>query len=229
MLNMRSVDPSETAAASDVTAAARIRDVALARFPRDGFEATTVRSLAEEAGVSPALVIHHFGSKEGLRKACDNHVIDQIRTVKRDAIETGKVNDASMMSAGFQSAGPLMRYMAWALGAGSPAAAQFFDDMVTESAVLLELAAQHGVLAPSPDPRARAAMQLAMQMGSLLMADHLGRAMGVDPLSTEGVMRISRATLELFSGAMFPPGKAEELLRTIDEAIENTRKESADG
>lgn len=219
MLNMRSVSDS------DVTAAARIRDAALSRFPRDGFAATTVRSIAEDAGVSPALVIHHFGSKEGLRRACDSWVVDQIRTNKREAIESGRVTDPGMMSAGFQLAAPLMRYAAWALGSGSEAAARLFDDLVEESARLSELAADHGVLSPSPDPQARAAMQLAMQMGALLMSEHLSRALGVDVLSPEGVMRMSRATLELFSGAMFPPGKAEEMLAAIDTAIENTRKD----
>jgi TetR/AcrR family transcriptional regulator, regulator of cefoperazone and chloramphenicol sensitivity len=221
MLNMRSVD--------DVTAAARIRDVALELFPENGFEKTTVRAIAETAGVSPALVLHHFGSKDGLRQACDRHVVERIRTMKSDAIESDRLADPSMMAAGFQMAGPLMRYAAWALTTASPAASDLFDDLVTQSAHLIELAAEHGAMAPSPDPQARAAVQLAMQMGSLVMQEHLGRALGVDPMSTEGVMRISRASLEIFSGAMFPPGKADEMLAALDTAIQNTRKESSDG
>ena len=201
----------------------------MVRFPRDGFEATTVRAIAEDAGVSPGLVIHHFGSKEGLRRACDRHAVDQIRRTKQEAIESGRLDDPEMMSAGFAMAGPLMRYLAWALSTGSGEAADLFDDLVTQSALLLKLAADHGAIDPGPDPEARAAMQLAMQMGALLMIDHVGRQLGVDPLSTEGVMRISRASLELFSGAMFPPGKADEMLTAIDRAIENARKETRDG
>jgi len=218
---MRSVD--------DVTAAARIREAALERFPRDGFEATTVRAIAEDAGVSPALVLHHFGSKAGLRRACDLYVVDRLRTVKADAIESDRLTDPDMMATGFQMAGPLMGYMAWALSSGSDTAAELFDDLVAKSVELLELAAEHGALQRSPDPQARAAVQLAMQMGALVMQEHLGRALGVDPLSAEGVMRISRASLELFSGAMFAPGQADEMLRALDTAIENTRKETHDG
>lgn len=33
-------------------------------FGRRGFRGTTVRAIAEQAGVDPALVMHHFGSKE---------------------------------------------------------------------------------------------------------------------------------------------------------------------
>lgn len=221
MLNMRSVP--------DVTAAARIRDAAIARFPRDGFEGTTVRAVAEDAGVSPGLVLHHFGSKEGLRTACDLHVVERIRTTKGEAIESNRLADPEMMSTGFQMAGPLMGYLAWALSAGSETAGALFDDLVGRSAELLELAAEHGAVERSADPHARAAVQLAMQMGVLVMKQHLERSLGVDPLSTEGVMRISRATLEIFSGAMFAPGKASEMLSALDTAIEHTRKEARDG
>jgi AcrR family transcriptional regulator len=40
--------------------------VARDRFARRGYDATSLRSIATEAGVDPALVIHYFGSKEGL-------------------------------------------------------------------------------------------------------------------------------------------------------------------
>lgn len=35
-------------------------------FAEDGFASTGVREIAQEAGVNPALVIRHFGSKEAL-------------------------------------------------------------------------------------------------------------------------------------------------------------------
>jgi AcrR family transcriptional regulator len=75
---------------ADLTAMARIRNAALERFPRDGFRGTTVRSVADDAGGSPGLIVHHFATKEGLREACDEYVIEQIRTVKRDAINIGQ-------------------------------------------------------------------------------------------------------------------------------------------
>jgi hypothetical protein len=81
----------------------------------------------------------------------------------------------------------------------------------------------------SSDLRARCALQIAMQMGALAMQDHLERALGVDLLSPVGVMRMSRATLELFSGGMFAPGQAEAMRKALDTAIENTRKEGSDG
>ena len=39
---------------------------AKARFSTDGYAATSLRSIARDAGVDPALLNYHFGSKQGL-------------------------------------------------------------------------------------------------------------------------------------------------------------------
>jgi TetR/AcrR family transcriptional regulator, regulator of cefoperazone and chloramphenicol sensitivity len=218
-----------TASDTDLTAVARIRNAALDRFPRDGFKGTTVRAVAEDAGVSPGLIVHHFATKEGLRKACDEYVIEQIRTVKEDAITSGKLDDPATIAGGFSIAPQLMRYLGWSLTTDSPQAADLFDELVEESIHLAKLGEEHGAMQPSTDLRARSAVQLAMQLGALVMHEHLSRALGEDLLSPEGIMRVSRATLELFSGAMFAPGQAEALLNALDIAIENTRKERSNG
>ena len=44
----------------------RLVDAAQGLFLRDGYSQTTVRRIAEHAGVDHALVNYHFGSKEGL-------------------------------------------------------------------------------------------------------------------------------------------------------------------
>jgi AcrR family transcriptional regulator len=44
----------------------RILCAARERFSRTGYDRTTIRSVAADAGVDPALVMHYFGSKEGL-------------------------------------------------------------------------------------------------------------------------------------------------------------------
>jgi AcrR family transcriptional regulator len=43
-----------------------ILTIARAQFGAHGFERTTIRSVASEAGVDPALVMHYFGSKAEL-------------------------------------------------------------------------------------------------------------------------------------------------------------------
>jgi len=46
-----------------------ILDAARLQFGRHGFDRTTIRSVAAEAGVDPALVMHYFGNKKGLFEA----------------------------------------------------------------------------------------------------------------------------------------------------------------
>lgn len=44
----------------------RILDAARQQFARDGYERTTIRSVATEAEIDPSMVMRYFGSKEGV-------------------------------------------------------------------------------------------------------------------------------------------------------------------
>lgn len=58
----------------------RLLDVARLQFARDGFRATTNRSLAEEAGLTPGAIYHYFESKADLYAAVYCETIDQVYT-----------------------------------------------------------------------------------------------------------------------------------------------------
>ncbi|SEL91183.1 transcriptional regulator, TetR family [Roseateles sp. YR242] len=47
-------------------------------FAKRGYDATSVRDIARQAGVDPALIAHHFGSKEALWLAVVEHIAGQI-------------------------------------------------------------------------------------------------------------------------------------------------------
>lgn len=211
------------------SAPARILQAGLARFPVDGFKGTTVRALANDAGVSAALVVHHFGSKEGLRRACDEYVIEQIRAVKGAAISTRTMTDAGFVAGSMEMAPPLIRYLGWALASGSEAAADLFDEMVEESIRLFQMAEEQGFVRPSDEPRARSAVMLSMQLGSLVLHDHLARALGADPLETEGLAQLTKVSMAIFSGSLFPPEVAEQMQEAVAEAAATIRKAEDDG
>jgi TetR/AcrR family transcriptional regulator, regulator of cefoperazone and chloramphenicol sensitivity len=227
MLTMRSVD--DVRSAEDLTAVARIRDTAMSLFPEKGFEGTTIRTLADAAGVSPALVVHHFGSKEGLRRVCDEYVVDQIRTVKGEAIANRTLTDSGFLAGAFQIAPPLMRYLGWALTSGSEEAAALFDEMVEESMRLLALAEEQGYIRPTEHPRARSAVMLSMQLGGLILAEHLERAASIDPFTPQGVIDFSRQMLDIFTGGLFDAETAGQMREALAQAAAETRKESHDG
>lgn len=64
---------------ADLTAKARIRNAALELFAAQGAAGTPLRQVAEQAGVTVGLITHHFGSKDALRAAVDEHVVDRYR------------------------------------------------------------------------------------------------------------------------------------------------------
>ena len=68
---------SPTVQDSDLSARTKIREAALRLFGTEGF-AVSVRAIADVAGCSPGLVIHHFGNKDGLREAVDQSVMDTL-------------------------------------------------------------------------------------------------------------------------------------------------------
>jgi AcrR family transcriptional regulator len=62
-------------AASEPNGRERLIEAAVKLFGRDGFVATPVRAVADEAGVSWGLIRFYFGSKEGLLEAAEERVV----------------------------------------------------------------------------------------------------------------------------------------------------------
>jgi AcrR family transcriptional regulator len=81
---------------------AAILGVARARFAADGFARTSVRAIAAEAGVDPALVHHYFGTKDELFLAALELPVDP-RKVLAPAIAGGPDGAAERMLRAFLS------------------------------------------------------------------------------------------------------------------------------
>ena len=207
---MRSAPTDETPPVEDITTRARIREAALHRFPREGFEATTVRSIAGDAGVSPALVVHHYGSKEGLLRACDEFVVRRFRETKEAAMQEGNMFNPSFIGSALQTAEPLSRYLAWALARGNDSTNELFDEMVGEAVEVTRIAIARGYVKDSANLEMRVALQMSMQLGSMVLHDHVERVLGVDVLSAEGLEVIAPVVLEILSG-VFEPEVATKL------------------
>jgi AcrR family transcriptional regulator len=163
----------------DLTAKARIRDAAIARFATQGIAATSVKSIADDAGVSPPLVLHHFGSKDGLRAACDHYIATQIREAKLEAAEQGAGFDP--LEAMRRWDRPyLMRYLARTLADGSEHVATLIDEMVADAEGYVEVAVASGFMKPSDYPRERVVILMIWMLGGLVLHEHLERLLGVD-------------------------------------------------
>ena len=141
--------------ADDLTAVARIRDAAIERFGEQGF-GVGLRTIAEAAGVSAALVIHHFGSKDGLRKVCDDYVAEEIRASKSEAMNSSDPATWFAAMADIEEYAPLMAYLVRSMQAGGDLAKTFWRTMMDNAASYLDEGVRSGILKPSRDPAARA-------------------------------------------------------------------------
>lgn len=163
----------------DRTTRARIRDAAIELVARHGTSELSARRVAEAAGVSPGSVIHHYGSMDGLRAACDEYVAEIIREQKTHATSEGPGLDvlAALRGARF---GTLTAYLAAVLSEDSPAVSRLVDDLVSDAVEYIEQGVASGMLRPSSDPHGRAVILVLWSLGGLVLNRHLIRLLGVD-------------------------------------------------
>ncbi|RDH77883.1 TetR/AcrR family transcriptional regulator [Mycolicibacterium moriokaense] len=141
--------------ADDLTAVARIRDAAIEQVGQHGFT-VGLRAIAQAAGVSAALVIHHFGSKENLLRVCDDHILEQIRESKSESLRSADPTAWFAQMAEIESYAPMMAYLVRSMQSGSALARQFWQRMIDSAEGYLEEGVRAGTLKPSRDPKARA-------------------------------------------------------------------------
>jgi AcrR family transcriptional regulator len=153
---------------ADLTATARIRDAAIEQFGQHGFD-VGLRTIAEAAGVSAALVIHHFGSKDGLRKACDDFVAEEIRSSKSEAIRSNDPATWLAQMAEIESYAPLSAYLVRSLQAGGELATMLWHRMTEDAEEYMAEGVRAGTIKPSRNPHARAEFLTITSGGGLLL------------------------------------------------------------
>jgi TetR/AcrR family transcriptional regulator, regulator of cefoperazone and chloramphenicol sensitivity len=197
----------------DLTARARIRDAALTLFAERGLDSATIRDIAKAAGVSSGLVRHHFGSKEGLRDACDTYALERLKSLKEEVVLEGHLGDAGFLSAIHPTVLSLYRYLVRSLLDGSPAATAMFDDLVS----FTEQWITHFIPGITSDIRAFSAVLVAMQIGMLGMHEPLSRSLGADILSRDGNLRLMRALVEIHSTTLMTPEQTSQMTTMLDQ------------
>jgi AcrR family transcriptional regulator len=119
--------------------------------------------------VSAALVIHHFGSKEGLRKACDDYVAEEVRSGKSEAMQSTDAASWFAQMAEIESYAPLMAYLVRSLQTGGDLAKTLWQKMTDDAEAYLDDGVKTGLLKPSRDPIARARYLSITGGGGLLL------------------------------------------------------------
>jgi AcrR family transcriptional regulator len=186
---------------ADLTAAARIRDAAIEQFGERGFD-VGLRAIADAAGVSAALVIHHFGSKDGLRKACDDYIAEEIRSGKSEAMRTTDPATWFAQLAEIETYASLMAYLVRSMQTGGELAKALWQTMIDDAEAYLDDGVRTGLLKPSRDPRARA-KYLSMTGGGGFL---LYLQMHEDPADLRAVLRDYARDMTLPALEMYTEG-----------------------
>lgn len=209
MLPMRST----RASADDLTSRARIRDAAVGLIGRDGFDALTVRSVAEAAGVSPGLVIHYFGSKDGLRTECEEYVGGRIHDAIEQATASLRAYDLLGEMSRKVDLAPLVPYLLRALAEGGDLGRRMFGRVVDDTERYLRAAVVQGAIRPSEDERGRAEMLASFSLGSQLLAQYLVTAGSPQDQVEELQRRFTVPALEVFTQGLYTTAEIPDRFR----------------
>lgn len=193
----------------------RIICAAIDLYGEHGFDGVTVKTIAQRAGASAPLVIHHFGSKAGLRTACDRYVAEQFSRVKTESVRRGSM-PRNVAHEAVMANRHLVKYLMRAFVAGGPEVDLLFDQLVEDSLVYTAEAEEIGLVYPSRNPRHRAVVLLLQSFGGLVLHRHMERHLGMslvqeDP-DPEGLDAYMATLMELYTRPLFNAEAYSELL-----------------
>lgn len=137
-----------------------------------------MRAVASEVGVSIGLVQHHFGTKKGLRDACDEVAIG---AMLEDAAQASSRPVPFSAPATSDVDGVTLAYLGRALVDGSPTAAKLFDagtDLAESWLRTSDPERFAGDETATARGRATAALMSAMHLGPIALHAHLSRRLG---------------------------------------------------
>jgi AcrR family transcriptional regulator len=147
---------------------------ARAAFAADGYERATVRAIASRAGVDPALVHHHFGTKEDLFVAAHDFPISPARLAAALTAAEGTLGERVArlyLTAAFTEGSTFQSLIGGALT--NPTARDLLRQFI-ERGILDTIVPR----LPAPDARIRVLLAGSHLVGLFLMR----RVLGVEPL-----------------------------------------------
>jgi AcrR family transcriptional regulator len=170
----------------------RIRTAALRSFATYGTSATSLRTVAEAAGVSVGLVQHHFTNKAGLVKAVDDHVMAIVVEEIAQPIPPPPADSIAEMGdrvTGMVAEHPdVVDYVGRALIDGSPLGTSIFDTLAAFGMARWNQRKERGELRPDVDVTWAALNSLVLALGTMILRGHVERQLP-EPLTTPAQLR----------------------------------------
>ncbi|HEY6647342.1 MAG TPA: TetR/AcrR family transcriptional regulator [Mycobacterium sp.] len=178
---------TDAVSADERSSIERIRSAALRSFATYGASATSLRTVAEAAGVSVGLVQHHFTNKAGLIKAVDDHVMAIVVELIAQPIPAPPEDSIAEMGsrvtrfmAGYPDA---VDYVGRALIDGSPLGTTIFDTLAAFGMARWSQRKERGEVRPDVDLTWAALNSLVLALGAMILRGHLERQLP-EPFTT---------------------------------------------
>ncbi len=185
-----------------------IVESALARFARDGAAQTTLRAVAKDAGVSPALVVHHFGGREGLERAVEAYALDRFAAAYAAEPLAGPPREMLRMRAA-QTAAVMRRhpdvcaYLGQALVSGTAGSAALFDRMIAGGARDLDALEAAGAVRADSDRMWRTIQHFLLIYAPLAFRPLIERQLDGGLLDDENLTRWVDANIDLLERGLY--------------------------
>jgi TetR/AcrR family transcriptional regulator, regulator of cefoperazone and chloramphenicol sensitivity len=177
-------------------------------FGKSGIESTSLREVARAAGVSPALVVHHFESKQGLIAALDEAVVREFAEAyaAADAIE-GKselVRRRGEQTVRVMGERPdVCAYVGRAMVEGTAGSFGLFRNMIRGGQAEIDSLAESRVLRPGVDRLWATLQHFFLIWAPLSFMPMLKDALGGDLLDEEQLGRWLDANVDLLEGGLY--------------------------
>jgi TetR/AcrR family transcriptional regulator, regulator of cefoperazone and chloramphenicol sensitivity len=202
LLNMRSAIDSKD----------RLIEVAAGVFSREGFSGTSLRMIAVEAGVSAALLVHHFGSKQKLIEETISVTLgDWMR--QKDQLQELPLSEAlSQWPKTAEGGKQKLDFFKQVMLAGGKPAQLLLERMQIETKQRLEAMAEAGAMRKLDDIETAALLMAIYGLAPLLLSESIKRILGGDITDADIAEKLARSSLELFAlhqGGQNPPTNKE--------------------
>jgi AcrR family transcriptional regulator len=201
-------DASLALGPADLAPRARIREAALRLYAEHGLQATSIRMVADEAGMSPGAVMHHFKSKDVLAEAVQHAVIAKIRQVVSEVgldapppVATRERRQAfdQLVSDNPAIAGYLRRVILDGGPAGLALFTEGFELVRSEMQALVE--AQ--VARPLPDPEVGLVLYRAVHLAHIVFGPLVEQMLGLSLSDPVVLARFRDAAVDLLTHPVF--------------------------
>ncbi len=186
----------------------QICEAALRGFAESGVAATSIRDVAAAAGVSPGLVQHHFATKDALRNAVNEYVVERAAETFAE-LPSGQSAEEIQTELGDRVTGwarehpEALLYVARLAADEDPSALEIFDAFVGIADQQWRRLADEGMLRPDVDLQWAPLQAIVLILGTALFEGAIGRHLPAAWRDHEQLERWNQANSDLFRRGLY--------------------------